>query len=195
MSVASTVGTWRRAIQRGGFPHQLSWVLELPWRRLVLSPSMLLWRLPLRPDSHVLELGPGPGYYSVDVARRIRAGHLELIDMQPEMLEKCAVKFVSAGLTNVGYTVGDCVALPFAAARFDLAYMVTVFGEVHDQDACLRGVRRILKPDGVLSVSEHLPDPDFTTLGSLRRRAERLGFVLERRYGTRLAYTANFRAV
>ena len=194
MSLVSSIGVWRRTISRGVYPHQFAWVLELPWRRLVLSPELLASRLPLRPDSSVLELGPGSGYYSVEVARRIPVGRLELFDLQPEMLDRCRAKCAAAGLTNVGYTVGDAAALPFADGRFDLVYMVTVFGEVREQDACLRSVRRVLRPGGVLSISEHLPDPDFTPLGALRRRAERHGFVLERRHGSRLAFTASFRA-
>ena len=74
-----------------------------------------------------------------------------------------------------------------------MVYMVTVFGEVDDQDACLRGVRRILRPGGILSISEHLPDPDFTSLSALRHRAERAGFALKSSHGSRWAYTANLR--
>lgn len=71
--------------------------------------------------------------------------------------------------------------------------MVTVFGEIHDPEACLAEARRVLKPAGVLSVSEHLPDPDFTAFPALRRRVEAAGFALEARFGARWAYTANFR--
>jgi uncharacterized protein len=183
---------WRRAVGRGVFPHQLAWFLELPLRRLVLSPQLLASRLPLRRDAAVLEIGVGSGYYAVEVARRIPGGHLELFDIQPEMLERCGARLASAGLANVGFTLGDGASLPFAAARFDVVYMVTVFGELHDQDACLRGIRRVLKPTGVLSISEHLPDPDFTSFPVLRRRVEGAGFRCANRFGSRWAYTANF---
>ena len=187
-------GAWRQAIGRGIFPHQLAWFLELPWRRLLLSPELLASRLPLRPDASVLEIGPGSGYYSLEVARRIPAGRLELFDIQPEMLARCRAKCEAAGLTNVGFTSGDGASLPFADASFDLAYMVTVFGEVDDQAACLRGIRRVLKPGGTLSVSEQMPDPDFTPFDALRRQAEGSGFRFEARFGSRWVYTANFRA-
>jgi uncharacterized protein len=183
---------WRRAVGRGVFPHQLAWFLELPLRRLVLSPQLLASRLPLRRDAAVLEIGVGSGYYAVEVARRIPGGHLELFDIQPEMLERCGARLASAGLANVGFTLGDGASLPFAAGRLDVVYMVTVFGELHDQDACLRGIRRVLKPTGVLSVSEHLPDPDFTSFPVLRRRVEGAGFRFIDRFGSRWAYTANF---
>ena len=195
MKPGSKVDVWRRAFTRGGFPHQFSWILELPWRRIVLSPEALVSRLPIRPDSMVLEIGAGSGYYSIEVARRIRTGRLELFDLQPEMLHRCREKFAAAGLTNVGYTAGNAAALPFADSLFDLAFMVTVFGEVRDRNACLRSIRRVLKPSGMLSISEHLPDPDFTTLASLRRQTEPVGFSLEQRYGSPFAYTANLRAI
>ena len=183
----------RRTIGRGVFPYQFSWILELPLRRLILSPQSLAIRLALRAEFSVLEIGPGSGYYSVEVAKQLQAGRLELFDVQEEMLERCRARFVSSGLTNVGYTVGDGSELPFADACFDVVYMVTVFGEISDHDGCLRSVRRVLRPGGLLSISEHLPDPDFTPLGALTRLAASRGLRLERQYGSRAAYTANFR--
>ena len=187
-------GAWRQALARGIFPHQLAWFLELPARRLVMSPELLASRLPLRPDASVLEIGPGSGYYSLEVALRIPAGRLELFDIQPEMLARCRAKCEAAGLANVGFTTGDGASLPYPDASFDLVYMVTVFGEVHDQEACLRSIRRVLKPSGVLSISEHMPDPDFTPFEQLRRQVEASGFRLEAHFGRRWAYTANYRA-
>ena len=179
-------------MSRGVFPYQLSWMLELPWRRIVLSPEHLLSRLPIRPDPSVLELGAGSGYYTTAVAMRALRGHVAVLDVQPEMLERCRRRCTSAEVTNVSYTAGDAAALPFGDARFDLVYMVTVFGEVRDQEGCLRDIRRVLRPNGMLSISEHLPDPDFTPLDALQQRAERAGFVLRQRHGSRWAYTADF---
>jgi ubiquinone/menaquinone biosynthesis C-methylase UbiE len=177
----------------GIFPHRLAWFLELPWRRLVLTPRALASRLQPRPDAEVLEVGAGSGYYSVEVARRIPRGRLELFDLQPEMLARARARCDDAGLANVGFTPGDGASLPFAGGRFDVVYMVTVFGEIHDPSAALAEVRRVLKPEGMLSISEHLPDPDFTSFPALRGRVEDAGFALEARFGPRWAYTANFR--
>ena len=193
MSLARHVALWKRALSRGVFPHQFWWVLELGWRRTVLSPQALVSRLPVHPGAVVLEIGAGSGYYTTEVAKRVKNGSVTVCDIQVEMLERCRKKGVSGGIANVAYVVSDAAALPFADAGFDMVYMVTVFGEVHDQEACLRGVRRILKPGGMLSISEHLPDPDFTSLAALRRRAEHAGFIFEARHGWRWAYTANFR--
>ena len=62
---------------RGVFPYQFSWILELPLRRLILSPQSLVVRLALRAEVSVLKIGPGSGYYSDEVAKRLQAGRLE----------------------------------------------------------------------------------------------------------------------
>ena len=52
----------------------------------------------------MLEIDPDSGYFSVEVARCIPQRHLELFDLQKEMLEKALHKLESAGLHNVGFT-------------------------------------------------------------------------------------------
>lgn len=78
-----TFAAAKRAFARGVFPHQFAWILELPWRRAVLSPEALASRLRLRPAANVLEIGSGSGYYSVALARSIPRGRLQLFDLQP----------------------------------------------------------------------------------------------------------------
>jgi hypothetical protein len=54
---------------KGVFPHQLAFTLLFPGRNLFLSPKQLIERLELKNDSHVLEVGPGPGYFSTRIAK------------------------------------------------------------------------------------------------------------------------------
>jgi len=58
----------KRNLGRGLFPHQTSFTLVLPLRRLILSPEQLADRLHLNAASRVLEVEPGPGYFGVAVA-------------------------------------------------------------------------------------------------------------------------------
>ena len=174
MSFARHVAIWKGALSSGVFPHQFWWVLELRWRRIVLSPQALVSRLAVRPEAVILEIGPGSEYYTSEVARRVTEGQVVAFDIQIEMADRCRKKCVSMGFANVVYVVGEAATLPVANAAFDMVYMVTVFGEAEDQEACLGGVRRIIRPGGVLSISEHLPDPDFTSLRAMQQRAERV---------------------
>lgn len=183
----------KHTLARGVFPHEMSFFLDLPWRNIMLSPQKLVARLALTATSHVLEVGAGSGFYSVEVARRISEGHLELLDLQPEMLKKAQQKIEAKGLSNVGYTLADAGLLPFKEESFDALFLVAVLGEIAHQKAFLREAYRVLKPEGMLSVSEHLPDPDFSSFAKVKSLVEKEGFEFRERYGARWSYTANFR--
>jgi len=171
----------------------MSFFLDLPWRNIVLSPQKLAARLALTTTSHVLEVGAGSGFYSVEVARRVSEGHLELLDLQPEMLKKAQQKLEAEGLSNVGYTLADASLLPFKEDSFDTLFLVAVLGEVANQKAFLSEARHVLKPGGILSISEHLPDPDFSSFAKVKSLVEKEGFEFFERYGPKWSYTANFR--
>ena len=182
-----------RCVGAGCFPHQLSFVIDNPIRRLLIAPETLADRLALTASSRVLEVGPGSGYFSVEIAGRLPRGRLELFDLQAEMLAKARRKLASAGLGNVGYTKGDASKLPFADSEFDVAFLVTVLGEVPDERGCLQSLYRVLRPGGVVAFHEHLPDPDFSGLPALRELVEAEGIVFVRSWGLSWNYTASFR--
>jgi len=186
-------GILRRFFGKGTCPYQLSFILDSPLRRLILSPQKLADRLHLKENFKVLEIGPGSGFFSVEAARRIPQGHLELFDIQQEMLEKARHKIESAGLHNVGFTQGDTVDLPFDENEFDVVFLVAVLGEVSNKERCLGAIYRILKPSGLLSITEQPGDPDFLPLPVVRSLAEKQGFEFVKSYGKKKNYTANFR--
>lgn len=191
MKLPERLSMWSHAFGRGVFPHQMSWVLDLPGRGLVMSAGTVAERLPIRPDAQVLEVGSGSGYYSVEVARRIPAGRLTLLDIQPEMLEKCAAKLTAAGLENFTTRQADGKSLPFDDGSFDALFLVTVFGEIEAREAFLREADRVLRPNGLLSITEHHPDPDFEPAHEVAACLKAHGFVPLQTLGWRWAYTLN----
>ncbi len=193
MGVRNRTGVLARAFGRGYFPHQFSWLIDNPVRRLLLSPEKFADRLPLTAVSWVLEVGPGSGYFSRELARRVRRGRLVLFDLQPEMLAKARRKLEGSGVQNVGYAVGDTSArIPFPEHTFDVVILVSVLGETVDPDACLNQVFRILRRGGVLALHEQIPDPDRISVGAVRRLAEGRGFRWRERFGPSWNYTALF---
>jgi ubiquinone/menaquinone biosynthesis C-methylase UbiE len=188
---------WKAAARgffgRGTFPHQLSFLLRSKLRRLVLSPEKLADRLHLNETLRVLEVGPGPGYFSVEVARRLPLGRLELFDVQKEMLEETRRKLKTAEVHNLGFTQGDAGRLPFGEGQFDVVFLVAVLGEVADPAACLQGIYRTLRPSGLLSITEQPGEPDFLPLPTVRALAKQQGFEFVEDYGRGKNYTTNFR--
>jgi ubiquinone/menaquinone biosynthesis C-methylase UbiE len=150
-------------------------MLLLPFRRIVLSPEQLLRHLELNRMSRVLEVGPGPGFFSVDVAQAIPQGRLELVDVQGEMLRKARRRLQKAGVTNVGYTQATATQLPFRLGTFDVVFLVAVLGEVPDPHACLTSIADVLRARGLLLVAELPGDPDALMQAELRQLAQGTG--------------------
>ncbi|MGB6512293.1 class I SAM-dependent methyltransferase [Mycobacterium sp.] len=155
------------------FPHQAAFIVNNPFRRTFFKPARIVDSIGLTGSEHVLELGPGPGFYSVAIARRLTDGRLDLFDLQPEMLDKAKRQLERAGFHDVGFTAGQASRdLPFPDNTFDAAFLAAVIGEVPDKQTCLRSLRRVLKPGGRLVFAETFPDPDRLSVQQLRDLAE-----------------------
>lgn len=171
-------------------PYSQRWMVELP--KPGVSRARVLDLLDPRPKERLLEIGPGTGYYTFDVAERLAGGKLEVFDIQPEFVDLIRRRAERRGLDNVTGWEGDARELLFEADRFDGALLVTVLGEIPDQDAALRELARVVKPGGRVVFGEAALDPHVVTLGQLKRRAEAAGLRFERKAGTPLGYVARF---
>jgi ubiquinone/menaquinone biosynthesis C-methylase UbiE len=191
MQVLETLQITRNALGRGVFPHHLAFLLDLPIRRLLLHPAVLARRLGSGGRERVVEIGPGSRVHSVSVAAH--CGFLAAVDVQPEMLAKLRSRAARRQGARVACVAGNATTLPFINASFGTVFMVTVFGEVSNRGALLLEIRRVLEDQGTLSISEHLPDPDFWTSAQLVRVVEHHGFEFTGRHGPWWTYTATFK--
>jgi ubiquinone/menaquinone biosynthesis C-methylase UbiE len=144
-----------------------------------------------RPGERLLEIGPGTGYYTLDLAGWVSPeGAVEILDLQPEMLEHTMRRAGERGISNVVPTQGDATALPYEDDSINGVVLVAVLGEIPDQDAAMREIARVLKPSGRLIVGEVAGDPHFTSSGALERRAAAAGLRLDERSGPPFGYFA-----
>lgn len=181
------------ALRPTAFPYLGRPILDIP--RPLITRRGLLEILEPAAGEHILELGPGTGYYTLPVAARLEPGGvLEILDVRQSFLDHTVQRARRRGLANVVPTLGDGGSLPYPDSRFDAAYLITVLGEIPDPEAALGELRRVLKPAGRLVVGEIFIDPDFPRLAWLVRRARAAGLRLERRTGSRVGYFARFRA-
>ncbi len=161
----------------------------------VITRARLREILEPKPGERVLEIGPGTGYYTLDLAEWVGPeGTVEIFDLQQEMLDHTIRRARERGLWNVNPTQGVAQELPYEENSFDAAILITTLGEIPDQDAALREAARVLRPGGRLIVGELFGDPHMVALRSLRRRAEASGLRLVRRTGPPLAYFARLEA-
>jgi ubiquinone/menaquinone biosynthesis C-methylase UbiE len=166
--------------------------LDMP--RPFLRRDALLRLLNPAPGERVLEVGPGTGYYTLEVARHLEpGGQIDALDLQQPMLDEMMRRVRARGLSNVAPVQGDAQRLPFADATFNAAFLVATLGEVPDRDRALRELRRVLKPGGRLIVGEGQPDPHMVPLAALQAEAGAAGLHYERHEGGALGYLARSR--
>lgn len=152
-------------------------MLDNPVRRLVTDPRRTVQHLALTGRERVLEVGPGPGFYSVAIAQRLTTGHLHLFDRAPQMLDRARRKLARNGFIDVGFHSGDAgEGIPLPDNAFDVAFLAMVLSEVPDKRTCLESLARIVRPGGLLVLLEGFPDPDRLEVNELRDLAEEAGF-------------------
>jgi len=184
--VAAVVGAafwWRK--NPSACPYSQRFWVEAP--HPFITRERLREILAPKPGERVLEVGPGTGYYALPVAGWLEpGGRLEVVDVQQEMLDHTLERAREQGIGNIAPTLADARSLPFGDDSFDAAYLVTVLGEIPDQGAALRELRRVVKPAGRIVVGELFGDPHMVTHAALAKRAAASGLRVEHRLGGRL---------
>ena len=184
-----------RYSDRGPMPYTMRWILHTPLRRLVHPVQPMLDRFGVRPGATVLELGPGNGYFSIEAARLLGAGgRLVCLDIQRPMLTDLHGRLTAVGVANAHPVLGDAHHLPLADASVDVAFLVTVLGEIPDRPQGLAELRRVLKPGGILSITESLTDPDYQFEDTVRDVCRASGFAPRDHHRGLLGFTMNFAA-
>jgi ubiquinone/menaquinone biosynthesis C-methylase UbiE len=170
--------------------------LTNPLRRLVQSPEALLDAAGLAPGMTVLELGPGPGYFTVPAARRVgNAGRVLAVDVQPAMIAMLERRLAQSGLSNAEARIADAHHLPAADASVDAAFLVSVLGEIPEPGRALAELRRVLKPTGSLTIGESRGDPDRLGQVEVMDLCRQAGFQLADSHSTWFWNALNFRPV
>jgi SAM-dependent methyltransferase len=172
-------------------PSRVSWLVDNPIRRRYTHP--VLDRVGIQPGETVLELGPGPGTFTVEAARRVGPkGKLIVVEEDPRMVAEVGRRVREAGLRNVETHVASAYDLPVADESVDRAFLIAVLPEVPHQYEALDELRRVLKPGGLLSITEEFMDPDYAFPFEAVQLIEDVGFTRERYYGNFWMYTLNF---
>jgi ubiquinone/menaquinone biosynthesis C-methylase UbiE len=175
-------------------PAWMSGLLENPLTRGVMDAPLLVQRAGLKPGMHVLDAGCGAGRVTVEAAERVgETGEIIALDIQPAMLEKARARAKQAGLDNVRFMLSALGERMLPENRFDRALLVTVLGEIPDRRAGLEEIAASLKPGGILSITEMMPDPHYQSIRTIRQLAHSAGLVESRVFGNKMVYTINFR--
>lgn len=114
----------------------------------------------LRSGQRVLEVGCGPGFFTVPAAEIVGdEGSVTSVDVSPAAVAHVEQKVDQAGVTNVEVLLANAANTGLPDERFDLIFVFGlghVLGDVGDMWAELH---RLLRPEGTLSIEGRLWPP------------------------------------
>lgn len=167
-------------------------LLENPYVEAVAGAKTVLERAGICPGMRVLDAGCGPGRLTVPASTIVGpSGQIVAVDIQRRMLQMLSDRIEKKGLTNVELVLAGLGEGRLAVKGFDIALLVTVLGEIPDKGAALREIYQCLRPGGVLSITEVLPDPHYQALSRVRRLLADSGFHELAIFRGCLSYTLN----
>jgi ubiquinone/menaquinone biosynthesis C-methylase UbiE len=124
--------------------------MEEPARDEWQKPDEVVRALALSPAAVVCDVGAGPGYFALRIARAVDKGRVFAVDVEPRMLERLRERIAKAGARNLTpvLALDDDPLLPKAAC--DLVLVVDTFHHFSDGAAYLRRLGESLRPGGRL---------------------------------------------
>ena len=177
-------------------PWWLGYLLASPIRKLFQDPARIL-APHVREGMTVLEPGPGMGFFTLELARRVGAGgRVVAVDLQEQMLAGLLRRARRAGLADridARLASDRSLGIDDLAGRVNLVVAFAVLHELPDAGRFFAEARRAVSQQGKVLVAEpagHVSASDFeSTLAA----AERAGFRREPGPAIRRSLTAVLR--
>jgi ubiquinone/menaquinone biosynthesis C-methylase UbiE len=131
----------------------MSWGYK--FRDFFLPRKNILEEVGINPGFHVLDYGCGPGGYIIPLAELVgESGKVYALDIHPLAIQRVQDIASKKQLTNVETILSNCqTGLPDNS--LDAILLYDIFHHLSDPDEVLRELHRALKPDGILSFSDH----------------------------------------
>ena len=179
-------------------PWWLGYLLLGPIRRLLHDPSPIL-RPYLREGMTVLEPGPGMGFFTLELARRVGlTGRVIAVDVQPKMIERLKRRAANANLAeriDAHLTRVDSMQLTGLDSRVDFVLAFAVVHEMPDTAAFFAEATASMKPRARMLLAEPLGQVSDAEFDSELGMARRAGLETEARPPIRRARTALLRKI
>jgi ubiquinone/menaquinone biosynthesis C-methylase UbiE len=128
---------------------------------LFRDPYKALEAAGLGSGQKVLEVGCGPGFFTIPAARVVgEEGSITALDVNPLAVKHVRQKVEEQGLTNVEVLLANVTQADLPPQSFDLIFLFGLARPIGDVEAIFGAAHRLLKPGGILSIEGRLRPPD-----------------------------------
>lgn len=163
----------------------ISLMHDNPLLPIFRDPYRLLKAAGLKAGQKVLEVGCGPGFFTIPAAKIVGdEGLVYAVDVHPRAIERVKEKIEREGIKNVRPMLTNASNTGLPDQSIDLAFMFGLPCIVGGQESVISEIHRILKPGGVLSFKK--------TRGSEKKlieKVERGGFIYSGRQARIFLFT------
>ncbi|MBN1613730.1 MAG: class I SAM-dependent methyltransferase [Deltaproteobacteria bacterium] len=128
---------------------------------LFRDPYKALEAAGLEPGQKVMEVGCGPGFFTIPASRVVgEEGGITAIDVNPLAVEHVRQKVKEQGRTNVEVLLTNVTQADLPPQSFDLIFLFGLARPIGGVEAILDSAHRLLKLDGILSIEGRLLPPE-----------------------------------
>ncbi len=152
--------------------------LDNRFRRWVQNPRKIL-RPYIEEGMTVLELGCGPGFFSLDIAQMVgKSGRIIAADLQEGMLQKLRDKIQGTAFEE-RITLHKCEENKIGvAANVDFILAFYLLHEIPNQEIFFNEIQAILKPNGQVFIVEPPFHVSKSAFEETIRKSQEAGFTL-----------------
>lgn len=119
-----------------------------PERAETLDPFRVMSHCPVNPRDTVADIGCGPGYFTLPLAKYLIYGKVFALDASDEMIQACQERVNQARLGNVEVVKCEAYKFPVEAGIADGLFISVTLHHPEDRVRFLTAAKEMLKPGG-----------------------------------------------
>jgi ubiquinone/menaquinone biosynthesis C-methylase UbiE len=138
---------------------------------LFRDPYEALSAAGLRPGQEVLEVGCGPGHFTIPAAKIVgEKGSVLALDVNPMAVAHVRQKIEAQHVTNARTMLANAAQTDLPDQSFDLIFIFGFVRPIGRTEAIWAEMHRLLKSDGTLAVEGRLQPPEELFRAAKRQR-------------------------
>jgi ubiquinone/menaquinone biosynthesis C-methylase UbiE len=126
-------------------------------------------------SADLLEVAPGPGFFSIELAKLNPAFHITALDVSRTFVQIATDNAIRAEV-HIDVRQGSASAMPLADESFDFVYCCAAFKNFAEPVKALDEMHRVLRPGGVAMVQDLRKDVSLEEIDAYVKESGRRWF-------------------